>query len=320
MESYAYSNSAEKFMKVKDSFHPYAMITIAGWSMAYVFTRLALHHFSVYSLGFLRYLVASASLLAVAVLMRLRPPVFRDIRWFFLSGAAGFFLYMITFNKGTSLVAAATGSVIISTVPIMTSVLARFIYNERLEVYQWIAAGIEFTGIIILTCTGKDISAGAGVPWLIAAAVLLSSYNIIQQKLTRKYTSLQVSSYSIFAGTLMLSIFAPGSVAEVRAAPPIQFFYLAILGIFSSAIAYVSWTKAFSKAEKTAHVSNYMFITPFLTGVLGYLIAGEVPGMSTFTGGAVIMAGFVLFYKDNFLPGGYTADDVSHGYAGDKES
>lgn len=300
-------------MKLNDSFHPYAIITIAGWSMAYVFTRLALHHFSVFSLGFLRYSIASASLLFVAVLMRIKPPELRDVHWFLLSGAAGFFFYMITFNKGTSLVAAATGSVVISTVPIITSVFARLIYNEHLEVYQWVAAGIEFIGILILTCTGKDISAGAGVPWLIAAALLLSSYNIIQQKLTRKYSPLQVSSYSIFAGTLMLAIFAPGSAAEVRTAPAIQYLYLAILGIFSSAIAYVSWTKAFSKAEKTAHVSNYMFVTPFLTGVLGYLIAGEVPGISTFTGGAVIMAGFILFYKENFFPGGYSAEEVSDG-------
>ena len=44
-------------MKFKNSFHPYAMVTIVFWSLAYVLTRLTLQFFSAFSLGFLRYLV-----------------------------------------------------------------------------------------------------------------------------------------------------------------------------------------------------------------------------------------------------------------------
>ena len=53
-------------MKWKDSFHPYAAITIVFWSLAYVFTRLALQVFSTFSLGFLRYLIASVALIVIA--------------------------------------------------------------------------------------------------------------------------------------------------------------------------------------------------------------------------------------------------------------
>ncbi|WP_207706694.1 DMT family transporter [Acetobacterium tundrae] len=67
------------------------------------------------------------------------------------------------------------------------------------------------------------------------------------------------------------------SVNQVIMAPPMQWVYVLILGVFSSAIAYVAWTKALSVAEKTSQVSNNMFLTPFLTSVLGFLIAGEIP-------------------------------------------
>lgn len=63
-----------------------------------------------------------------------------------------------------------------------------------------------------------------------------------------------------------------------------------MLGIFSSAIAYVAWAKAFAKAKQTSQVSNYMFITPFLTSLLGLLIA-EVPDQSTLVGGTIILFG-----------------------------
>jgi len=54
-------------MKWKDGFHPYAMVTILFWSLAYVSIRLALAYFSAFSLEFLRYLTASCVLMVVAV-------------------------------------------------------------------------------------------------------------------------------------------------------------------------------------------------------------------------------------------------------------
>ncbi|WP_312426499.1 EamA family transporter [Lacrimispora sp.] len=66
-------------MKWKDSFHPYAATTIVFWSLAYVFTKLALGYFTPFSLGFLRYGVASLALLAVAVFTKMKLPGKRDI-------------------------------------------------------------------------------------------------------------------------------------------------------------------------------------------------------------------------------------------------
>lgn len=72
--------------KFKDSFHLYAMITILFWSLAYVLTRLTLQYFSAFSLGFLRYLIASLALIVVAVLTKMKLPQAKDIPFFFVSG------------------------------------------------------------------------------------------------------------------------------------------------------------------------------------------------------------------------------------------
>jgi drug/metabolite transporter (DMT)-like permease len=71
--------------------------------------------------------------------------------------------------------------------------------------------------------------------------------------------------------------------------------YVAILGIGCGAIAYVAWSRAVSKAKQTSQVSNYMFISPLLTSVLGFLIAGEVPDLGTLLGGGIILMGVLLF-------------------------
>ena len=128
-----------------------------------------------------------------------------------------------------------------------------------------------------------------------SAALALSIYNLLQRKLTKTYTALQASAYSIILGTCMLAVFAPTAIREVSQAPAMQYFYLAVLGVCSSAVAYVSWAKAFSKAKKTSQVSNYMFVTPFLTSILGFLLAGEVPDRATLVGGGIILLGVFLF-------------------------
>jgi drug/metabolite transporter (DMT)-like permease len=134
------------------------------------------------------------------------------------------------------------------------------------------------------------------------ASIALSIYNLLQRKLTKKYSAKQTSVISIWFGTIMLLIFLPASVAEIKTAPAIQILYIAILGIFPSAIAYITWAYAFSKAEKASYVTNYMFITPLLTTILGRLIAKETPDFQTIIGGIIILLGmFAYNYLDKIV-------------------
>lgn len=282
-------------MKFKNSFHPYALVTIIFWSLAYVFTRLTLQYFSAFSLGFLRYFIASAALIFIAVFAKLKLPRRKDIPWFLAAGGTGFFLYMIAFNQGQAQVTSATASVVIATVPLITALFARFVYRERLMPFQWIAVFVEFSGVVVLTLMNGAFSLNSGLFWLLLAALSLSVYNLLQRKLTQKYTALQTSAYSILLGTCLLGVFAPTAIGEISRAPAIQYVYLAVLGIFSSAVAYVSWAKAFSKAKNTSQVSNYMFVTPFFASLFGFLFAGEIPDSATLVGGGIILVGVMIF-------------------------
>lgn len=282
-------------MKIKNDYHIYAMITIIFWSLAFVLTRLALQHFTAFPLGFLRYAVASVTLIIIAVITKMELPKKKDLPLFILAGAVGFFFYMITFNKGQGMVTASTGSIIIATAPVMTALIARVVYKEKMSRIKWLAIAAEFAGVAVLTLMNGIVSINSGLIWLFFAALALSLYNLLQRRLTKTYTALQTSAFSIFFGTVLLAVFLPESVKEISSAPPMQWFYLAVLGIFSSAVAYVCWAIAFSKAKQTSGVSNYMFVTPFLTSVLGFMLAGEIPEPSTLIGGAVILLGVFLF-------------------------
>jgi len=282
-------------MKLKDNFHLFAIITIIFWAPAFVFTRLALRVFTPLSLGFLRYLIASTSLVVIAYIVKIGMPQKGDLKWFFLAGLFGFFFYMIAFNFGLAAVSAATASIIMATTPIFTTLIARIFFREKIKTIQYIAIIIEFIGVIVLTLFNGIFSINIGIIWLLLASISLSIYNILQRSIIKKYSAIQTTIISIWFGTLMLFVFLPDSIGEIKYAPLIQIMYLIILGVFSSAIAFVTWTYAFSKAKNASSVTNYMFLTPFLTTALGFILAGEIPDLPTIIGGIIILFGMFIY-------------------------
>lgn len=286
---------------IRNSYHFYAVITIVGWALAFVLTRLALAHIQDISLGYFRNVIASIVLIFVIAFMKLKVFDFKDLLKFIGSGACGFFLFMLTFNKGAQSVTAATSSVVLATVPIFTALLASVFYAEKLKWIQWGAIAIQFVGMIILTNGQGGLSVNTGVFWLLLAALSLSVYNIIQKQLTQKYTSLQVSVYSILLGTLPFLFYTPQIIVDLPNFTPIVWISVIIMGVFSSAIAYISWAKAFSLAEKTSQVSNYMFVTPLLATIFGIFLIQEIPDRNFIIGASVILLGLILFNKGNQL-------------------
>jgi len=282
-------------MRLKDNYHLYAIITIIFWSCGFVFTRLALRYFTPFSLGFLRYFFASAFLVILTFFIKIKMPDKKDIKWFILAGFFGFFSYIILFNIGSTTVSASTSSLIVATAPVITTLLARIVNREKLKAVQYVAIIIEFTGVGVLTLMNGIFSINTGLIWLMSASLALSLYNLFQKKLTKKYSALQASVYGIWFGTIFLLIFMPYSATEIKNAPFIQIVYVIILGVFCSAIGFLSWTTAFSKSKDISSVSNYMFLTPFLTTILGMLLAKEIPDFATITGGIIIMIGIFIY-------------------------
>jgi drug/metabolite transporter (DMT)-like permease len=283
------------FMKTKINYHGYALITIFLWASAFVLTRITVRYFSIYSLAFLRYFIAAIALGIFAGFIRMKRPARRDIKWFFLSGFTGFVAYVLAFNIGANQLPTSTSSIIIATAPMLTVLLSRIINRETLAVHRWCAMALEFSGILVMTLYNGVFAINPGIFWMLLCAVLLSVYNLLQRRLTQTYSGIQACAYSIFAAAIMLAVFIPDTVADLQHPQLFPLLLVTIMGIFPSAIAYVTWSQALQRAPNTAYVSNYMFVTPFLASLMGFLIEGETPDLPTLVGGAIILAGIAVF-------------------------
>lgn len=275
----------------------YAFGTIFLWASAFVFTKVGLEYFTASALGLFRYVAASAALLVIGYIKKIGFPAVRDIPKFFFSGAVGFTLYMVTFNKGSQSLTSATGSVIIAIAPVLTAVLSSIIFGEKIKIKGWLSIMVSFVGILVLALWNGVFSVDIGIIWMTGAAVLLATYNITQRQYVRKYTAFQSTAYSIFAGTILLMVFLPESIPQLVNAQPKAYLVLLYLGIFPSSIAYIWWGKALSLAKMTSEVTNFMFVTPLLSAVMGSIVINEMPSIETYIGGGIILTGLLLFNK-----------------------
>ncbi len=283
--------------KILNSPHFYAFITVLCWAPTFVMSHMLAPYFSPAALGCLRYMLAAVILGSIIAFRKMKLPEWKDILYLAFAAVCGFSLYMIIFNHGTSMVTAATSSVIIAMAPVFTGIFASILFREKLKSRQWFAMGLQFAGVLVLVLAGSSFSFNAGALWLLLCAFMLGLYNIIQRRFAKKYPPFLVSAVTIILGGLELLWAMPQGIREFQAAPPQMRFYVIFMGIFASSIAYVTWTIAFSKAENTSQVANYSFVTPFFATLLGFLLNNEVPGASTVIGGLMILAGAVLFNK-----------------------
>ncbi|MDR0489678.1 MAG: DMT family transporter [Oscillospiraceae bacterium] len=282
---------------MKQKYWVFSATTILLWAFASGLIRLAFGSFSAVTLAAARCWLAAITLLIVCLVKKMPLPRKRDIPIFLVAGATGFSIYTVFFNLGFALVTTATGNVVLAAAPIFSALIARIFLKEQIRPLGWVFTGVSFVGILILLLWNGVLSINSGVLFLLVAAVLLSIYNLIQRRLTQRYTAIQSSAYSMIAGAILVSPLLPSVVSDFVVADPTAIAVVVYLGAFGSGIAFLSWSKAFSLAKRTADVSNFMYLTPFVSAIVAFAIFSELPDWGTVIGGAVILIGLWMFQK-----------------------
>lgn len=275
----------------------YAFLTVAIWSSAYVYTKVALLTFSATALGLLRCGVATLCLMTLLTFYRQLAVKWRHIPVFMLSGASGFTLYFIAFNTGSLSLNPTTASIIIALCPIISALLALVVFKEKLRISQWLATLTAFSAVLFISLQEGSLLISQGIIWMLGAAALLALYNVIQRRMNRQISALQMTAYSFLFGTVMLLGYAPDALSELQDAPSDAIALVIYLGLFPGAVAYITWGKALSLAENIGQVTNWMFLTPCLALLLEYVVTDSYPGKATLAGGSIILICLLCFLR-----------------------
>jgi drug/metabolite transporter (DMT)-like permease len=93
----------------------------------------------------------------------------------------------------------------------------------------------------------------------------------------------------------------PGLTERIQAAPPQATASIIYLGIFPTAIGYITWTYALARAN-VSMVTSTLNLLPVLSLIIAWVWLGEIPSFVSLMGGALTLAGVVVLSSWGRVP------------------
>ncbi len=270
--------------------------TIFLWGSAFVAIRMVTPYYSPGGLALLRLLIGSVAIIPFAARYLLKKPKFKllDIPYIIILATLGLSLYHFFLNTAERSVSAGVASFIVGQVPIVSALLALWIYKERIPFWGCIGLGISVLGVGLIGLSGADgFHFSVGLGYVLACTLFSGIYNVFIKPLLLRYHPIALSTYLIWASTLWLLQYWPDLVHDVKTAPLNDTLAVVYLGLFPTAIAYMTWSYALTRLP-TFRASCWMFMLPLVSCLLGWLVLGEMPDGLTFLGGLIAMGGAIL--------------------------
>lgn len=275
------------------------------WGGTFVAGRMIAQDMPHMTIAFLRFLIATVILLAMAKQMEGGLPRL-NLRQFvatFALGVTGVFLYNLFFLAALERVPAGRTALLVSLSPIITSILAALIIGERLGWRRWGGIALGFAGVSIIVTKGDVFHAmesigdtfGWGELFMLGAILSWAIYTVISRFALKGLSPIATTSYAMLFGTLLILV---GVMFEIDALSMqmltwrngVIVFYLGALG---SAIAFIWYSEGVKQigASRTVAFTN---LVPVFGVLLGFLVLDEPVLWSMVIGGIIVIAGVTL--------------------------
>lgn len=275
-------------MKTQDNGRIYLLMVIAAlvWSGAFIAGKFAVPYIPVFTLTFLRFLIASAVLYPVMKLYNKSHPednfrlTKKYIPLFLFTGIVGMLGYHVLFFTALKYTTAINSSIIGAMNPIVTTVIASIAMKHRPPAVQTAGILLSFTGVV-LTITGGDLSMLASFDFnrgdlsMAAAVVCWASYAVMSRTKGADVPPLALTFYSFVFCTIALTPFVICEQPWTLEAIPLSAILATVfMAVFSSVIGYMLQQIAI-KEIGASKSSIFVNLVPVFSIILSVTILGE---------------------------------------------
>jgi drug/metabolite transporter (DMT)-like permease len=267
-----------------------AMAFVVGcWGYSPTGIHIGLQAYEPGHLALLRFLLASAFMAVVAVFRGINLPKIRDLPLLFALGFFAVSLHHVALNFGQQSVSAGASSVLAQSTPLFSTLLARFVFKDRVSAWRWGCVFLGLIGVVIVVAGDHGLgSIDAHGVLILLAAVSWSFYFALQKHYSRRYDGLTLVCYTVWFGTLLLLVYLPGLVNQVITAPVEVQLAVIGLGIFPSALAYLAWAYVLTHVDLSRATMTLYLIPPTAMAIASFAL-GERPTLMIVAGALVVL-------------------------------
>lgn len=277
----------------------FAIIAIFIWSTVAVPFKIGLQHFHFIHFLFITItiavLVSLSTLIAQKKMQLLKELTKSEWTWLIIGGFMNPFLYYLMLFKAYSILPAQIAQALNYTWPIMLVLLSIPFLGQKINLKGFGALLIGFIGVYLIASEGKpwplQPSEPLGVILAVSTSIVWAGFWIINTKLKIDgILALFVNFSTGWILTLPIALYIPFDYA-IKMQGIIAVIYT---GLFEMGITFIIWLMAMKLTERTDKISNYVFLSPFLSLFFIYLFLNERIYITTFTGLILIIGSIFL--------------------------
>jgi len=241
-------------------------------------------------------------LVPIALALRSRWPRREDWLGVALLGILFFAVFFGLFNLALKYTSAARGALGVSTLPLMTMLVASALRVERLTKRKSAGVLIAIAGVAVALVAGLgDAPQGAwrGDAIMVAATLCFALYSIWSRPFIARSSPLGFVAASMGCGSFVVCLpaLAGGGFARTSDFGAGQWTAVVYLVVFGAALTFYLWVFALAHTTPTK-VTNTITLNPVMASIVATYLVGEPIGLYLLVGIAAVFAGILIASTD----------------------
>lgn len=258
-------------------------------------------HIKPFGFIMLRVLGATALFWAVSFLGPKERIAKKDWVRVFLCSLFGMAINMLAFFKGLELSTPINSSVLVTTTPIMVTVLSAILIKEKIRVYRAIGIGIGLIGAVFLVLYGQELRQDApniplGNILFMVNSFFFGLYLITVKKLLERYHPFTLLKWLFLIGVFLnLPVALPDFLDVAWGELPFEAIWrMAFVVLGTTFLTYLFNVFALTQLKATT-VSAFVYVQP-LIGILYAVLSGRdtLTGVKILAGCLVLMGVYLV--------------------------
>jgi drug/metabolite transporter (DMT)-like permease len=288
-------------MKARNPLLNYVPVVLAMvfWSFSFIWYKQVFHYYTPVTVIVLRLVIAVPFLFMLSLIFgKLQHIEQGHLLWFFILGFFEPFLYFMGECYGVNLISPTLASIIISLIPLLVPIPARYLFRERFTITNYLGLLVSVAGVmlVIMGEGTKQTNSLAGIFLMLLAVFGAVGHSVYVRKLAEHYNTFTIVTFQSAFGLLyFIPLFLFTEFGRfIRMDHTFEMLWPVIkLAVFASTMAFLFFVYSIKRLGM-ARTNVFVNLIPVFTAVLSFLILHESFSLLKIAGIGVVIAGLVF--------------------------